>query len=92
MGFPFRIAIYEVEKNGILFPSRSEIRIYYLGLLASKRELKSKADIIYSSYRFFIVDIDPDVITKQMKEFISKYRNTQIFLLQNLYYLQRDIF
>jgi len=84
--------LYEVEKNGILFPSRSEVRIDYFGLLSSKRELKSKAEITYSSYRFFIVDVDHVVIKKRMEELISKYRSTQILLLQNLYYLQWDIF
>lgn len=47
-----------------MFPSRSEVRIEYSGLLQSKRELKAEIDTIYSSYRFFTVDVDHSIIKK----------------------------
>lgn len=65
------INLYEVEKNCIMFPSRSEIRIEYFGLITSKRELKSEVDITYSSYRFFTVDVDHNIIKKKIEEFFS---------------------
>ena len=74
---------YEVEKNGILFPSRSEVRIDYFGLLTSKRELKSKANITYSSYRFFTVDVDYDII----KNISSKCKNQISILERFLFFL-----
>jgi len=67
--------LYEVEKNDILFPSQSEISISYFGLLTSKEELKSEIDIKYSSYRFFTVDVDHNIIKKLMEEFFSTYEN-----------------
>jgi len=70
--------LYEIEKNGIMFPSRSEIRIEYFGLLKSKRELKSKADITYNSYRFFTVDVDHNIIKKKIKEFFSKHNKNNL--------------
>lgn len=53
---------YEHEKNGILFPSQSEIRIEYSGLVSSKRERKADIDISYSHYRFFTVEVDHNII------------------------------
>lgn len=63
--------LYEVEKNGIMFPSRSEVRIEYSGLLRSKRELKAEIDTRYSSYKFFTVDVDHDIIKKLLEQFFS---------------------
>jgi hypothetical protein len=63
--------LYEVEKNGIMFPSRSEVRIEYSGLLRSKRELKAEIDTRYSSYKFFTVDVDHDIIKKLVEQFFS---------------------
>lgn len=62
---------YEIEKNGIMFPSRSEIRIEYSGLLATKKGLKAELDVTYSSYRFFTVDVDHNLIKKKNEALIS---------------------
>jgi hypothetical protein len=43
---------YEIDKNGLLFPSRSEIRVDYSGLLTAKKDLKSEVEITYRNYKF----------------------------------------
>ncbi len=58
---------YEVEKNGILFPSRSEIRVEYSGLLAAKKDLKSELEVTYENYRFFTVATDYNIIKKKLE-------------------------
>ena len=58
---------YEVEKNDILFPSRSNIRVEYSGLMAAKKALKSELDVTYENYKFFIVKTDHNVIKKKME-------------------------
>ena len=63
---------YEVEKNGIMFPSHSEVRIEYSGLLKSKRALKAEIDTRYSSYKFFTVDVDHNIIKKKLEDFFSR--------------------
>jgi TonB family protein len=46
--------LYSFEKNGILFPTRSDVRIEYTGgSLQNQNALKLKASITYGSYRFF---------------------------------------
>ncbi len=58
---------YEVEKNDILFPSRSEIRVEYSGLLAKKKVLKSELEVTYENYKFFIVETDHNIIKKKLE-------------------------
>jgi hypothetical protein len=58
---------YEVEKNGILFPSRSEIRVEYSGLLAAKKDLKSELEVTYENYKFFTVETDHNIIKKKLE-------------------------
>jgi len=53
---------YEVEKNGILFPSRSEIRIEYTGMVRPPSDTKANIDIRYDKYRFFTVETDSKII------------------------------
>jgi len=53
---------FEVEKNGILFPSQSEICVEYTGLLWPKTDMKAKAEIKYKNYRFFIVETEHKII------------------------------
>ncbi len=51
------IHYYEVEKNGIRFPSKIEFREIYVDPAWRKREvIKSITKIQYDNYRFFIVD------------------------------------
>ena len=61
---------YEVEKNGILFPSRSEIRVEYSGLLAAKKVLKSELEVTYENYKFFIVKTDHNIIKKKIENLL----------------------
>jgi hypothetical protein len=53
---------YEVEKNGVLFPSRSEILLEYTGLVRPNRDTKAKAEIKYEKYRFFTVETEHKII------------------------------
>ncbi len=69
---------FENEKNGILFPSRSVIRIEYSGFLRTKKELKSNIDVTYSNYRFFTVDVDHDIIKKKVEEFFLRYKKNKL--------------
>jgi hypothetical protein len=62
---------FEVDKNGLLFPSRSEIRVDYSGLLTKKKDLKSEVEITYSNYRFFTVDWNHEIIKKKIAELLS---------------------
>jgi TonB family protein len=51
---------YEIEKNGILFPSRTAIRIEYPKSTYAQRPNppKMKADITYGKYKFFNVETE----------------------------------
>jgi TonB family protein len=69
---------YEIEKNDLLFPSRSEIRCEYSGFLRSKRELKSEVKITYGNYKFFTVETDHKIIKKKL-ETLFFYRRQQTF-------------
>lgn len=53
---------YEVEKNGVLFPSRSEILLEYTGLVRPKKDTKAKAEIKYENYRFFTVETEHKIV------------------------------
>lgn len=53
---------YEVEKNGVLFPSRSEILLEYTGLVRPNKDTKAKAEIKYEKYRFFTVETEHKII------------------------------
>jgi protein TonB len=61
---PHMIAVhdYEVEKNGLLYPSRSEIKVEYTGLVRPPQDTKAKLDIRYEKYRFFAVDTESKII------------------------------
>ena len=47
------IHFYEFERNGILFPSHSELLVEYTGLPIVKKDIKAKAEIDYEKYAFF---------------------------------------
>jgi protein TonB len=53
---------YGVEKNGILFPSLSEIRVEYTGLVRPQKDTKAKIEIHYENYRFFTVETENRII------------------------------
>lgn len=62
---------YEIDKNGLLFPSRSEIRVEYSGLLLKKRDLKSEFKITYRNYQFFTVEWSHETIKKKLEALFS---------------------
>jgi TonB family protein len=55
---------YEVENNGILFPTRSEIRVSYDYEVDGqpKKMIKMKTDFDYDQYKFFTVETEPRII------------------------------
>jgi len=55
------IHYYEIEKNGILYPSRSVIRIEYDKMVSPKRDVKYAANIRYGRYRFFTVETEAGI-------------------------------
>ena len=69
---------YEVDKNNLLFPSRSEFRVEYSGFLRTKRDIKSEVKIFYSNYKFFTVETDHNIIKKKL-EALYKAREKLIF-------------
>jgi hypothetical protein len=56
---------YEIDKNGLLYPSRSESRVEYSGLLFRKKDLKSEVKNTYDQYKFFTVETDQEIIKKE---------------------------
>ncbi len=50
------------EKNGVLFPSRSEIRVEYSGLVQPPKDTKADVKIQYRNYRFFTVETENAII------------------------------
>ncbi len=55
---------YEIDKDGLLYPSRTETRVEYSGLLSTKKSLKSEVTVTYDDYKFFAVETDHGVIKK----------------------------
>jgi TonB family protein len=53
---------YKQEKNGVLFPNRTTIRVDYPALKPSgNKTLKLKIDMAYDKYRFFSVDTETHI-------------------------------
>ena len=50
------------ERKGVLFPSRSEVRVEYSGLVQPPRQTKADGEIQYRDYRFFTVETENAVI------------------------------
>jgi len=57
---PFFLRTYEfrVEKNGVLFPDRTTVRIEYPTIMRDRCETKSKIDLIYKNFKFFMVETE----------------------------------
>jgi hypothetical protein len=72
------IHYYTIDKNGLLFPSQSEIRVEYSGLLFKKMDLKSEYKITYKDYRFFTVEWSHEEIKKKL-EALFLYRDRLTF-------------
>ena len=49
---------FEIEKNGIRFPSRTVFEEDYIGPRIKGRKKKSRTVITYDNYRFFIVEVE----------------------------------
>ncbi len=69
---------YDIDKNGILFPSKSEIRVKYSGFLRNERKLKSEAKISYRDYKFFTVETNHEIIKKKLEALLSNWSNQPI--------------
>lgn len=61
---------YDVEKAGLLYPSRTSIRVEYPqgGTSMTARTLKLKIDFVREKHRFFEVATDVDVLDKRRPE------------------------
>jgi hypothetical protein len=56
---------YRTEKGGILFPSRSSVRVAYPGVDFFRGVVdKIKINFTYENYKFFTVETDQEVIKK----------------------------
>jgi TonB family protein len=53
---------YRIEKNGVLFPERSMVRVEYRGLYPGRPAVKLKTDLTYDKYKFFTVDTQHEII------------------------------
>ena len=53
---------YDVERNGLLYPGRSEIRLDYSGLVNPPKDVKARIRIRYDRYRFFSVETEEHII------------------------------
>jgi len=71
---------YEIDKNGLLFPSRSKIRVEYSGFLYKKRDLKSEIEVTYGNYKFFTVKWSHETIKKKLEALFS---NRSKLILKN---------
>ena len=52
---------YQTEKNGVLFPDRTTVRVEYPSLTPNRRETKSKIDLSYKNFMFFTVETDHEI-------------------------------
>lgn len=52
---------YRVEKNDLLFPERTSVRIKYPSLLPGRFETKSKIDLTYKNFKFFMVETETEI-------------------------------
>jgi hypothetical protein len=53
---------YRVEKNGVLFPESSKVRVEYRGLTRGRPFSKLMTDLTYEKYKFFTVETGHQVI------------------------------
>jgi TonB family protein len=55
---------YRMEKNGVLFPSRSKIHVAYPGIDPRSAIPKDAINLSYDKYKFFTVETESQVIKK----------------------------
>lgn len=61
---------YSQEKNGILFPSRSSVRVAYPGIDYRGAVDKLRIDLSNDNYKFFTVETDQEVIKNIADDFM----------------------
>lgn len=76
---------YEVDKNGLLFPGKSEIRVEYSGLLTKKRSLKFEVEVTYRNYQFFTVEVDHEIIKRKIEALLLN--RSQLTLTKSIRFL-----
>ena len=52
---------YQTEKNGVLFPDHTMVRVEYPSLTPKRRETKSKMDVSYKDFKFFTVETGHEI-------------------------------
>jgi hypothetical protein len=59
---PFFLRTYEfrVEKKGFLFPERTSVQVEYPSFPRSRREIKSKLELNYKNFKYFMVETGYD--------------------------------
>ena len=57
---------FHVEKEEVLFPSRSTVFIEYSGLGIRRTNLRYKTEMTYKKYKFFTVETDQKIIKKDI--------------------------
>lgn len=71
---------YRTEKNKILFPSRSKLRVTYPGIDFRGDITKINMNLTYDKYKFFTVETDHKVIKKTYEDFFFQHnKNKPIF-------------
>jgi len=53
---------YRVDKNGVLFPENSTVRVEYRGLVPGRPVSKLETDLTYGKYKFFTVETGHEVV------------------------------
>jgi TonB family protein len=74
---------YRIEKGGILFPSRSSVRVAYPHVDFFRGAVdKIKINFAYENYKFFTVETDQEVIKKMEPAwFLNPYQREKVGLL-----------
>jgi len=57
---PFFLRTYEyrIENNHVLLPKRTEVRVEYPSVVRNRRETKSRIDLEYKDFKFFVVETE----------------------------------
>ncbi|MGB2762977.1 MAG: TonB family protein [Candidatus Aminicenantaceae bacterium] len=75
---------FHVEKEEVLFPSRSTVLIEYPGLGIRVTSLRYKTEMTYKKYKFFTVEIDHKIIKKISDDFFFQSYENRIILRENI--------
>ena len=59
--FFLRTYDYNVEKNGVMLPKQTTVLIKYPSIMSSRRETKSKIELSYKDFKFFIVETATEI-------------------------------